>query len=305
MGPTGSGKSALALELARHLPLEIVSVDSAQVYRGLDIGTAKPNPAQRARVPHHLLDLLEPHEAYSAARFRDDARAAITAIQGRGRLPLLVGGTGLYFRALADGLAPLPAADPALRAELAALRAAEGNGALHARLAAIDPAAAERIHPNDPQRLLRALEVARLAGRPLSELWRSGAALPGLDCPVVRLAVAPAERAVLHARLAARLHAMVARGFLNEVRALLARPGLDSSSPGLRTVGYREAVRHLAGTAGPRGWVEEAIVASRQLAKRQFTWLRREPALEWLDSGAPDLPGRVLGALAARGVVAP
>lgn len=286
MGPTGAGKTRLALSLAERMPCEIVSVDSALVYRGLDIGTAKPNPAERARATHHLIDICDPAERYSAARFRRDARAAVEAISARGRLALLVGGTGLYFRALQYGLAELPDADPEVRAALRSTLHEEGAAALHRRLAEIDPEAAARIHPNDPQRLVRALEVHQLTGSPLSSLWR-GAHLEPLARPVVKLVLAPARRNVLHAGIARRFDAMLERGFVNEVRALRARRDLSLELPALRTVGYREVWRFLDGDSDYDAMRERGIIATRQLAKRQLTWLRREADCEWLDSTDP------------------
>jgi tRNA dimethylallyltransferase len=277
-GPTASGKSALALQLADALQgfsgIEIVSVDSAQVYRGLDIGTAKPGAAERAAVPHHLIDLLEPEQAYSAARFVHDATAAAAAIRARGRLPLLVGGTMLYFRALRQGLDPMPAADAAMRAAIDARAAAEGWPALHAELARIDPASAARLAPNDAQRIQRALEVWQLTGRPLSAFHARPAAADAQAArawPLVSLE--PAARAWLHARIASRFDAMMAGGFVDEVRRLRMRPGLKPQMPSMRCVGYRQAWAALdAGTLD--GLRDTGIAATRQLAKRQITWLR-------------------------------
>ncbi|MGE0483776.1 MAG: tRNA (adenosine(37)-N6)-dimethylallyltransferase MiaA [Gammaproteobacteria bacterium] len=282
MGPTGAGKTRLALALAARLPIEIVSVDSALVYRGLDIGTAKPTPAEQQRVPHHLLDIRDPAEPYSAAEFRSDARAAIAAIAARGRVPLLVGGTGLYFRALEEGLAELPAADSTLRAELAHELAQVGGAALHARLAAVDPAAAARIHPNDPQRLLRALEVHRLTGRPLSALWAQRP-LERLTPRPLKFIVAPAERPELHARIARRFDDMLERGFVNEVAMLRRRAALSADMPAMRAVGYRATWRYLDGEYSLADLRERGVVDTRQLAKRQLTWLRRERDCTWLD----------------------
>lgn len=293
MGPTGVGKSRVALELAARLPLEIVSVDSALVYRGLDIGTAKPNPLERRAVRHHLVDICDPSERYSAAQFRADARAAIAAVRARGRIPLLVGGTGLYFRALEQGLADLPDADPALRATLAAELERHGSATLHARLATCDPAAARRIHPHDPQRIVRALEVHALTGRAMSELWGERS-LTGLARAPLKLVIAPGARSDLHARIARRFDAMLARGFVNEVRALCERPDLTAASPALRTVGYREVWRYLHGELDYAAMRERGIIATRQLAKRQFTWLRREQGASWWEPEAPDLVGTLL-----------
>jgi tRNA dimethylallyltransferase len=282
MGPTGVGKSALAMALAARLPLEIISVDSAQVYRGFDIGTAKPNPAARRRVVHHLLDVCAPTCAYSAAQFRLDAQRAIAAIRERGRVPLLVGGTGLYFRALEQGLADMPAADPQVRASLQAELARIGAPALHARLAVLDPRAALRIHPHDPQRLLRALEVHAVTGVCQSELWERAQLAPHVG-QIVKLVIAPADRTWLHRQLALRFDLMLERGLINEVRALRDGEGLDATAPAMRTVGYREVLRYLAGDYSRSHMTERGIIASRQLAKRQLTWLRREANCAWLD----------------------
>ena len=292
MGPTGSGKSHLALKLAERLAIEIVSVDSALVYRGLDIGTAKPNPAMRRRVQHHLIDICDPAERYSAARFRDDALDAIDAIAERGRLPVLVGGTGLYFRALEKGIAALPAADPAIRQNLQTELDQHGSTYLHERLAVVDPEGAERIHRNDPQRLIRALEVHALTGQPISRLWRARA-LVALPHPVIKFVVAPAERGVLHGRIASRFHAMVERGLVNEVRNLKRRTDLSLENPALRSVGYRDVWRYLERELSREQMLERGVIATRQLAKRQLTWLRRETDCTWLDSEAPRLAERV------------
>ncbi len=283
MGPTGAGKTAAALWLAARLPLEIVSVDSALVYRGLDIGTAKPDPGERRRVPHHLIDVCDPAQAYSAGRFREDARAAIEAILARGRLPLLVGGTGLYFRVLERGIADIPSPAPELRAALRAEMASLGPAALHARLAELDPASAARIHPHDPQRITRALEVHAATGRPLSAHF-DGAAAAGLGRPLVKWVLAPREREGLRARLATRFASMLGRGFVNEVAALRARADLDPSSPALRAVGYREVWRHLAGELTRDEMVSLAVIATRQYAKRQYTWFRAERDARWFDA---------------------
>jgi len=307
LGPTASGKSAIALELARHAPIEIVSVDSAQVYRGMDIGTAKPSAAERRAVAHHLIDLIEPTGAYSAAMFVDDARRCIAEVRGRGALPLLVGGTMLYARALAEGLAALPAADPEVRAALDAEAARVGWPAMHARLAALDPATAARLDPNDSQRIQRALEVGRLAGRPMSALLGERIARPGAS-PMPRLltiALEPSDRAALHARIGARLHAMVAAGLLDEVRRLRARGDLHPGLPSMRCVGYRQAwtfldddERGAGGAARHRRFVDEAIAATRQLAKRQLTWLRGMPERQVVDCLAADA-ARIVSAIIA------
>ncbi|MEX0900269.1 MAG: tRNA (adenosine(37)-N6)-dimethylallyltransferase MiaA [Gammaproteobacteria bacterium] len=276
MGPTASGKTALAERIAAELPVELVSVDSALVYRGMDIGTAKP------ATPHRLVDIADPSEPYSAARFRDDALREIDAIRATGRTPLLVGGTMLYFRALFRGLSALPPADPAVRAEIAERGERLGAEALHAELARIDPAAAARIHPNDPQRVQRALEVWQLTGKPISSLQQGGAGSPHDHR---KLAVAPADRAELHRRIEVRLTAMLERGFLDEVARLRARGDLSPDLPALRAVGYRQLWRHLEGHGTLDEAGRRAVFATRQLAKRQLTWLRKEPGVEWLDSG--------------------
>jgi tRNA dimethylallyltransferase len=281
MGPTAAGKTALALDWAQRFDGEIVSVDSALVYRGLDIGAAKPDAAERARAPHHMLDLRDPWQAYSAAEFATDARAAIDGILARRRLPILAGGTGLYFRALLQGLSPMPQADPALRAEIETEAAAQGWHALHAQLARVDPVAAARIRPTDPQRIQRALEVFRASGRPISD-WQSRASPPQrLPCRVLKLIVAPHDRAVLHSRIERRFDAMLDAGFLDEVRSLRALPELAAhpaplTLPAIRAVGYRQAWEHLDGATDAAGFRDRAIFATRQLAKRQLTWLRGE-----------------------------
>jgi tRNA dimethylallyltransferase len=287
-GPTGTGKSDWAIRLAQSAPVEIVSVDSAQVYRGLDIGTAKPARELRARWPHHLVDLCDPAESYSAGRFVADALAAIAAIHGRRRVPLLVGGTMLYLRALLEGLAPLPQASAPLRREIDERAARSGWPALHAELARLDPAAAARINPNDSQRIQRALEVCRATGRPLSELQRETASPLG-DMPLKAWALAPRSRPVLHQRLADRFHAMMAAGFLDEVRALHGRGDLTARHPSMRAVGYRQLWAYLEGECGLDTAVERGIAATRQLAKRQLTWMRTETVPRWLDPDADEL----------------
>ncbi|KQZ66121.1 MULTISPECIES: tRNA (adenosine(37)-N6)-dimethylallyltransferase MiaA [unclassified Lysobacter] len=296
MGPTASGKTALALDWAQRYGGEIVSVDSALVYRGLDIGAAKPSAAEQARVPHHLIDLREPWQPYSAAEFAADARRALDQIAARGRLPILAGGTGLYFHALLHGLAPMPEADPALREQLQAEAGRRGWAAMHAELTELDPEAAARIHATDAQRIQRALEVYRLSGRRISDWRREAAGAPRLPYRVLKLVLAPADRAVLHARIALRYDAMLAAGFLDEVRALRALPELQAHPrplelPALRAVGYRQAWEFLDrcerdGGADPVEFRDRGIYATRQLAKRQLTWLRGELDARWLDPGA-------------------
>lgn len=298
MGPTASGKTALACALRERFAVELVSVDSALVYRGLDIGAAKPDAATLARHPHALLDLRDPCEPYSAADFRTDALAAMARIHARGRVPLLVGGTGLYFRALQRGLSALPDANPAIRARLAAEAADRGWPALHARLAEHDPAAAARIGPNDVQRLQRALEVIELTGRRLSE-QQTGGAGERFPWRVLKLALLPSDRSELHARIAVRLDAMLAGGFLEEVRALRARGDLHPDLPALRAVGYRQAWEHLDGVTDAPTFRDKAIFATRQLAKRQITWLRAELDARTLDPERSDLLDCASDALAA------
>jgi tRNA dimethylallyltransferase len=281
MGPTASGKTTLAVHLVERLPLEIVSVDSAQVYRGMDIGTAKPGPEVLARAPHRLIDIRDPVQGYSAAEFRADALAAMAEITAVGRVPLLVGGTGLYFRALRCGLSNLPSADPAQRARLAQQAVQLGWGHMHRRLAALDPAAATRIHPNDPQRIQRALEVCELTGRPLSE-QQGGGGEPTLPYRVLSLARSPQGRELLRGRIAARFCTMLEQGLEQEVRRLLTRGDLSAGTPALRSVGYRQVVRYLLGDWDRATMEERGIIATRQLAKRQLTWLRAEPHVHWL-----------------------
>ncbi|MCE3001784.1 MAG: tRNA (adenosine(37)-N6)-dimethylallyltransferase MiaA [Xanthomonadaceae bacterium] len=294
MGPTASGKTALAVDLARRFPLSVVSVDSALVYRGLDVGSAKPDAATRAAVPHALVDIREPEDPYSAADFRRDALVAMGSARADGRVPLLVGGTGLYFAALERGLSALPAADPVLRARLEAEAGAVGWAAMHERLARLDPAAAARIHRNDPQRIQRALEVIELTGRPLSAQQQG----PGKRLPwrVLKLALLP-DRAVLHARIAARFCAMVDAGLLAEVAALRRRPGLRADAPSMRAVGYRQAWEHLDGATTRDDFIQRGIHATRQLAKRQVTWLRGEHDAFTLAADGGDAAHRIAGFL--------
>ena len=281
-GPTGAGKTEWALALAETAPIEIVSVDSALVYRGLDIGTAKPARELRARVPHHLIDICEPVESYSAGRFVFDALHCIEAIHSRGRVPLLVGGTMLYLRALLRGLAPLPTAAPGLRAQLDARAARAGWPALHAELARLDPVAAGRIAPTDSQRIQRALEVCYSAGEPITELQRRTVS-PLAGWPVRYWFLAPRERGALHERIARRFAAMMSAGFLDEVAGLRARGDLTARHPSMRAVGYRQLWAHLEGAFGLEEAVARAVAATRQLAKRQLTWMRAEPLGSWLD----------------------
>ncbi|MFE8032475.1 tRNA (adenosine(37)-N6)-dimethylallyltransferase MiaA [Thiohalocapsa marina] len=297
MGPTASGKTELAVALQQALPCEIVSVDSALVYRGMDIGTAKPSAEVLARAPHRLIDICDPAEAYSAARFRDDALAAMAEITERGRIPLLVGGTMLYFRALQQGLSPLPESAPALRAELAERARRDGPAAMHRWLAKVDPDAARRIHVNDPQRVQRALEVWLLTGRPLTDLWQAAAA-PAMPYRALKLVRSPHERAELHRRIARRFQVMLAAGFEDEVRGLLARGDLHPDLPSMRCVGYRQMLQYLRGELDRAQLADRAIVATRQLAKRQYAWLRAEPGCHWLWD-APSVEAAAIDAVAA------
>lgn len=303
MGPTAAGKTDLALELARVLPCDLISVDSALIYRGMDIGTAKPERAILDEFPHALIDIRDPAESYSAAEFRADALAAMAESAARGRIPLLVGGTMLYYKALLEGLADMPSADPAVRAELEARALAEGWEALHRELAAVDPQSAARIHPNDPQRLTRALEVYRVSGLSMTEHRRRQAAgnpdagtsgAGQLPYTVAQLAIAPAQRQVLHDRIAQRFRAMLEQGFVEEVEALRSRSDLHAGLPSIRAVGYRQVWGYLDGELSRDEMVERGIIATRQLAKRQFTWLRGWDGLHWLDSLACDNLSRAL-----------
>ena len=294
MGPTASGKTAAALEVARHIPSEIISVDSALVYRGMDIGTAKPTPEERAAVPHHLIDILDPLDAYSAMQFRQDALRLVDGITQRGRLPLLVGGTMLYFKALRDGLDALPEADPEVRARLDAEAAVVGVPGLHARLAEIDPETASRLKPNDSQRIQRALEIYELTGRPMSQLL-SGATKGPLPFELLPVSLEPSDRAVLHARIAARFDAMLAGGaLLEEVTRLRARGDLHLGLPSMRCVGYRQAWEYLDGEVDQVEMRDKGIAATRQLAKRQLTWLRAMPDRLVVDCLDQDAAGQVL-----------
>ena len=295
VGPTASGKSAAALALAERHPLEIVSVDSALVYRGMDIGTAKPSADERDRVPHHGIDLIDPADRYSAARFVADASAAIDAIRARGRIPLLVGGTMLYVKALRDGLDDLPGSDPAIRAALDAEAARDGWPALHRELAAVDPVTAARLPPTDAQRISRALEVWRASGTTLSSLQR--AASTGRPLTIVSLE--PSERSALHARIERRFDAMLSAGLLGEVAALRARGDLHERLPSIRCVGYRQAWEHLDGRSDVATMRDRAVAASRQLAKRQITWLRSMPDRTVIDCLADDATARVVERMAA------
>jgi tRNA dimethylallyltransferase len=303
MGPTAAGKTDLAIELTKVLPCELISVDSALVYRGMDIGTAKPSKALLDKYPHRLIDILDPSQSYSAADFRTDALQAMAEITSRGKIPLLVGGTMLYFKALLEGLADMPAADPEIRAQIEAQAVSHGWQALHDELASIDPASAARIHPNDPQRLVRALEVFRVSGVSMTALRQqqteqsaqaSASGRHQLPYTVANLAIAPADRKVLHDRIAVRFRQMLDEGFVEEVVALRSRGDLHSNLPAIRAVGYRQVWDHLDGRLTWDEMRERGIIATRQLAKRQFTWLRSWQNLHWLDSLACDNLPRAL-----------
>ena len=293
MGPTAVGKTELAVWLVSRGPFEIISVDSAMVYRRMDIGTGKPDREMLERAPHRLIDIREPHETYSAAQFRGDAEAAIADIRHNGRVPLLVGGTGLYFAALMRGLSPMPAADPELRRELGREAALRGGPAMHARLARIDPEAAARIHPNDPQRVQRALEVAILSGRPLSRLHAAGRG-PALGARVHVVSLDLPDRGLLHARIHARFESMLDRGLVDEVRALRADSRLSLDLPAIRAVGYRQVWTWLDGGGEFQAMVEGALAATRRLAKRQLSWLRTQVRGERFDASAGRMKEDVL-----------
>ncbi len=296
MGPTASGKTDLAVALSKELPVEIISVDSALIYRGMDIGTAKPEPEILAEAPHHLIDILDPAESYSAADFRRDALSLMADITARGRIPLLVGGTMMYFKMLRDGMAAMPAAHAGVRQKL--LDSAHENGwvFLHQRLTEIDPEAAQRIKPSDTQRLQRALEVYELTGKPLSQ-WHREQEEQSLPYRLVSLAVAPEDRAVLHERIALRFRLMLENGFLEEARSLYQREDLNVSMPSIRSVGYRQTWSYLDGELSYDEMVERGIIATRQLAKRQLTWLRSWPDVHWLDTLSENLSGDALKVL--------
>ncbi|MEW5944132.1 MAG: tRNA (adenosine(37)-N6)-dimethylallyltransferase MiaA [Pseudomonadota bacterium] len=296
MGPTASGKTGLAIELAQQLPCEIVSVDSALVYRHMDIGTAKPDAATLAAAPHALIDIIEPTQSYSAAQFREDALRLMAEITARGRIPLLAGGTMLYFKALAQGLSDLPQADPALRAELDEKAQRLGWPALHAELARLDPVTAARLKPTDAQRIQRALEVCRLAGRPMSELVGREDAVR-LPYDVAAVALVPGDRAELHRRIAQRFDAMLRQGLIEEVRGLKARYPLSPDMPSMRCVGYRQVWQYLDGEYDFDTLRDKGIAATRQLAKRQLTWLRSMPNVTAFDCLEEGLNRRVLAYL--------
>ena len=292
MGPTASGKTALAIEWAQRLQTQIISVDSALVYRGMDIGSAKPGIEERQGIPHHLIDIREPWETYNAADFVKDALPLMEQISRQNKIPLLVGGTGLYFRALLDGLSDMPAADEEIRTEIQAEAEQLGWPAIHEKLKAIDPAAGIRIKPNDVQRITRALEVFRQTGKPITE-WQQNSVRKKFPYRVLRVCIAPKDRAVLHERIARRFDIMLEQGFLAEMQSLMARPELNIDVPSMRAVGYRQAWRHLVGETTAEQFREEAVAATRQLAKRQLTWFRGELDLRWFD---PQIEGKELQA---------
>lgn len=298
MGPTAAGKSAATLAIAARWPVEIINVDSATIYRGMDIGTAKPTLAQRQQVPQHLLDILDPSEAYSAGQFRAQALALITQIRARGRIPLLAGGTMMYFKALRDGLDELPQADAIVRAQLDARAARVGWAAMHAELAAVDPVTARRLPPGDTQRIQRALEIYTITGQPMSALLTNGQARPA-DHQYVNISLEPSERSGLHARIEQRFDAMLEAGLVDEVRRLRARPELHADLPSIRCVGYRQVWSYLEGEIHGAEMRAQGLAATRQLAKRQVTWLRALPDRTVVDCLAADAVDQVITAFAA------
>jgi tRNA dimethylallyltransferase len=300
MGPTGSGKSDLAVRLADQLPLEIISVDSALVYRGMDIGTAKPSRSTRARIPHHLIDIRDPAAGYSVGEFILDVQQAMQLVWSRGHQPLLVGGTMMYFHALTEGIADLPEANLSVRAAIDAQAAEQGWAAVHQALAAVDPLAAARIHNNDPQRIQRALEVHRITGQTITKLQQARVSVFA-DVNVMEFALAPLERDELHTKIELRFKAMLDAGFVEEVRSLYERGDLSPEHPSMRAVGYRQMWRYLTGQCALNEAENQAIAATRQLAKRQLTWLRRRANARWLDSMRPDVADAIFGALSGGG----
>ncbi len=295
-GPTAAGKTALSLALCDKLDCEIISVDSALIYRGMDIGTAKPTPEEQAKVPHHLIDICDPSETYSAADFQRDALRLIDDIQARGKVPLLVGGTMLYFKALLEGLSQLPESDASVRQKLTQEMEASGLAALHDRLKTVDPVSANRIHPNDPQRTLRALEVYEVSGKTLTELTKER--FGQLNKPVYQFAIAPKERSVLHQRIEQRFDQMLSEPFEDEVRKLFERGDLHEDLPSIRSVGYRQMWQYLNGELSYKEMRERGIIATRQLAKRQLTWLNGWPGVTWLETDDPQMNDKVEAALA-------
>ena len=300
MGPTGSGKSDLAVRLAEELPLEIISVDSALVYRGMDIGTAKPPLSTRERIPHHLIDIRDPAAGYSVGEFLLDVKQAMLGIWSRGRQPLLVGGTMMYFHAMTEGIADLPEANLRVRAEIDARAAEMGWGAVHQELAAVDPVAAARIHSNDPQRIQRALEVHRITGETITKLQQARVSVFA-DVNVIEFALAPLERGELHTKIELRFKAMLEAGFVEEVRNLYERGDLSPEHPSMRAVGYRQLWRYLTGQCALNEAENQAIAATRQLAKRQLTWLRRRANARRFDSTRPEVARAIFHALSESG----
>ncbi|RKZ92682.1 MAG: tRNA (adenosine(37)-N6)-dimethylallyltransferase MiaA [Candidatus Parabeggiatoa sp. nov. 1] len=293
MGPTASGKTDLAVSMVKHFPCDIISVDSAMVYQGMNIGTAKPSASVLAQAPHRLIDIRDPTQIYSVGQFCRDAQAEIQAIQSAGRIPLLVGGTMLYFHSLQQGLSELPTADPQMRQRLNSEAEQIGWPAMHQRLASIDPQAAQRIHPNDAQRIQRALEVYEVSGDTMTA-WCAKTKAQQLAQPIIKLVIAPAQRSVLHARIAQRFHAMLEQGFIEEVYGFFMRGDLNPDLPAMRCVGYRQVWRYLAGELDHVSLPEKAIIATRQLAKRQLTWLRAQTEAHWFDSLEPNMTEQVL-----------
>lgn len=294
MGPTASGKTALAIELVQRYPFVIINVDSAQIYRGMDIGTGKPDAATLRLAPHRLIDFLDPAESYSAARFRNDVIREMADIRQQAGIPLLVGGTMLYFKALRDGLAVLPGADPEVRAQITKMAQQDGWPAVHARLAEVDSVAAQRIHPNDPQRLQRALEVFMVAGRSMTDLQARNQTDDKLSEDLMFVSIQPAERSVLHAKIEHRFRHMIDSGLVEEVRRLHQRDDLHTGLPSIRSVGYRQVWQYLDGEISFDAMVERGIIATRQLAKRQVTWLRSWDKLHNFDSESPETMAKVL-----------
>ncbi|WP_218314814.1 tRNA (adenosine(37)-N6)-dimethylallyltransferase MiaA [Halomonas sp. 18071143] len=293
MGPTAAGKTDAAIALHETLGHELISVDSAMVYRGMDVGSAKPSAAELARAPHRLIDLRDPADPYSAADFREDALREMRQISAAGKVPLLVGGTMLYFKRLVEGVANLPAADPLIRERLAAMQAEQGLAALHRELASVDPVSAARIHPNDPQRLMRALEVFHASGRPMSELWAEQET-ETFPWRVLSIALSPLDRSILHQRIAQRFGAMLDEGLIDEVAALKKRKDIHAGLPSMKSVGYRQVWEYLDGEYDRDELVSRGVIATRQLAKRQLTWLRSWPALRWIDTQQPDALDKLL-----------
>ncbi|WP_141441289.1 tRNA (adenosine(37)-N6)-dimethylallyltransferase MiaA [Vreelandella titanicae] len=293
MGPTAAGKTDAAMALHERLGHELISVDSAMVYRGMDIGSAKPSASELARAPHHLIDIRDPAEPYSAADFRVDALSLMRQISAAGKVPLLVGGTMLYYKRLVEGVANLPSADPAIRQRLEAQWQNQGLLSLHQRLAEVDALSAQRIHPNDPQRVMRALEVYYASGRPMSELWAEQQP-ETFPWRVLSIALAPSDRSLLHQRIAQRFEVMLGEGLINEVAALKKRNDLHLGLPAMKSVGYRQVWEYLEGEYDYASLVERGVIATRQLAKRQLTWLRSWPELNWVDSQRSDALDQVL-----------